>query len=330
MFEWWDALGGPDSAVHRRGCPARDARHDGAHPQRHDSGVRRRHLPRGGREVRAQQGAGRVRDALPLDREPVAGLHPRVLLLLRTRQPFLARARHRNRLRHPDRGQDQRGRRAAPRAGPPVLAARAGRAGHQHRPVPARRGPLPADAGHHRRADAFVHAVLDPHQGHTAASRPAADPRGRRAGPRRTGSVDRSHRRRPAPQPRTRHPLAARPARPGARDPRQRAGVRGDGGPGAPLAHRLTGDPGAPGRRARRRRRERCHRDTPAPAQRRSRVVLRLAAPAPPGPGASLPQACTAGVPMSTRSTATSYANACSRCCAATASRTRRPARSRR
>ena len=44
------------------------------------------------------------------------------------------------------------GRRAAHRAREAVVAARAGRARHQHRSVPARRGPLRAHAGHHRRA----------------------------------------------------------------------------------------------------------------------------------------------------------------------------------
>ena len=58
----------------------------------------------------------------------------------------MARARLRAGLRHPGRGEDQSGRGAAPRTGPAVLAARARRARHEHRSLPAGRGPLPADA----------------------------------------------------------------------------------------------------------------------------------------------------------------------------------------
>ncbi len=51
---------------------------------------------------------------------------------------------------------------------PALLATRSRGAGYQHRPLPARRGPLSADAGHCRRVGRQRHAVFDPHQGHGA------------------------------------------------------------------------------------------------------------------------------------------------------------------
>ena len=62
-----------------------------------------------------------------------------------------------------------------------ALARRAGGDGHQHRSLPARGGPLPADAGDHRRAGPLGHPVLGADQGHRARPGPAAA-RGRRGG----------------------------------------------------------------------------------------------------------------------------------------------------
>ena len=58
------------------------------------------------------------------------------------------------------------------RAGRAALAGRAHRDGHQRRLLPARRGPLPADAGHHRGAARRRQPVLDPDQGHADPARP--------------------------------------------------------------------------------------------------------------------------------------------------------------
>ena len=54
----------------------------------------------------------------------------------------------------------------------PTLAGRAHRDGHQRRLLPARRGPLPADAADHRGAARLRQPVLDPHQGHADPARP--------------------------------------------------------------------------------------------------------------------------------------------------------------
>nr|WP_284287201.1 hypothetical protein [Angustibacter aerolatus] len=80
--------------------------------------------------------------------------------------------------------------------GPPVVAARARRARHEHRPVPARRGSVPADARGDRRARRVRHAVLRAHQGHAAAPRPAAAAGRGGAGARRRRRLARGARRR--------------------------------------------------------------------------------------------------------------------------------------
>ena len=112
--------------------------------------------------------------------------------LLRPQHPHLPRPRRRRRLRPPDRGQGERRAGARARAAVAALAARARGDGHQHRPLPAGGGPLPADAGHHRRARPLRHAVLGAHQGHGARAgpAPAAGGRGGRAG--RARGVDRA------------------------------------------------------------------------------------------------------------------------------------------
>ena len=81
-----------------------------------DTRVRRRDVPRGDVQERAQPRARRVGDAVRLDGEPVSGLHPCVLLLLRPRHARVPRPRRGARLRLADRRQDQRRRRARARS----------------------------------------------------------------------------------------------------------------------------------------------------------------------------------------------------------------------
>ena len=116
---------------------------------------------------------GGVEDAVRLDGEPLSRLQSRVRVLLRARHARVPRPRRRARLRHPGGREGQRRRRARPRAAPRIVDAAAGDARNQHRPVPAGRGPLPADARHHHVADRLRHAVLDPDEGHAAAARPS-------------------------------------------------------------------------------------------------------------------------------------------------------------
>ena len=112
--------------------------------------------------------------------------------LLRPQHPHLPRPRRRRRLRPPDRGQGERRAGARARTAGAALAARTRGDGHQHRPLPAGGRPLPAHAGHRRRAGPLRHAVLRAHQGHGAGPRPApaAGRGGRRAG--RARGVDRA------------------------------------------------------------------------------------------------------------------------------------------
>ena len=83
------------------------------------------------------------------------------------------------------------------RAGKAFLDPRAGRPGHEYRPVPARRGPLSPDARHHRRAGRVRHAAVDLDQGSVAAPRPPA----RRSGGSRRPGVGRACRSRSSTTP---------------------------------------------------------------------------------------------------------------------------------
>ena len=200
----------------------------------------------------------------------------------------MAGTRYRARLRQPDRRQDQPRRRPAQGTGPAVVGARARRAGHEHRPVPAGRGPLQADAGRHSRADGLRHAVLHPHQGHAAAPRHPAIGRVGTAGSGRARCLHGDLGRRPARRARAGRPHPAGAAGPGPRDHRRRPAVRGV--PGA--------RPARPDRRrGRTRRRSRCdrrgrrhgrHRHPAAPAPRRPGVVHGLARRRPSGARAAL------------------------------------------
>ena len=144
----------------------------------------------------------------------------------------------RRRLRAPHRGQGERGRAAAGRAARPALGRRAHRHGHEHRPLPARRGPLPADAGPDRRADRSPQPVLDPDQ---VAHDPA---RPRSAGERRPGRaralqpLDRDAGRGGLAGERAGHAAAAAAGRGGRAPERRRRPLRRPGRSGAARACR--------------------------------------------------------------------------------------------
>ena len=103
-------------------------------------------LLRGPRQVRAQPRPRALADAVPLDDQPLQGMQPCVLILLRPPDPHLPRLQRGPRLREGDRRQGQRARGAARRAGAAVVEGRAHRDGDEHRPVPVGRGPLQAHA----------------------------------------------------------------------------------------------------------------------------------------------------------------------------------------
>ena len=105
--------------------------------------------------------------ALPFDWtiNPVQGLFPRLHLLLRPPDPHLPRHGSRPRLRDQDRRQGQCPGAATQGARGQALEGRAHRDGHEHRPVPAGRGALPAHAGDHRGVDRLPQPVLGTHEG---------------------------------------------------------------------------------------------------------------------------------------------------------------------
>ena len=92
------------------------------------------------------------RAAVSLDGQPLPRLRAQLPLLLRPRLSRLPRSRDRRGLLVEDRRQDERRRRAPPRARVAALDGRAGRDGYRDRSLPALRGPLPADPGSRRRA----------------------------------------------------------------------------------------------------------------------------------------------------------------------------------
>ena len=104
------------------------------------------------RKTALNQVPAQERVAVRLDDQPMRGCLHRVPLLLRPQDARLPRLRRRQGLRHPDRGQGQRGGSARQGSREADLGAASGRARNQHRPIPARRGTVPADARHHRRA----------------------------------------------------------------------------------------------------------------------------------------------------------------------------------
>ncbi len=264
----------------------------GPQPHLRQPRVQGHHVPRDPLPEHRQPGARRLPGAVRLDGEPVSGLQPRLRLLLRPEDPQLPGPRHRTRLRHPDRGEDQRRRAAAARTRLPALGGRPHRDGHQRRPVPAGRGPVPADAGDHPGADRPRQPLLDPDQGHADPPRPAAARPGRRGDGRVDGGLGRLHRpRRPVAAGGARHPAARQAAGrlPGA-ERRRRPLRRADGADPA-LPHRPAGDAG--GDRPGHRRGGRAVRHPPgaASASGRPRVVVPVAGGGVSAPGRAVPAA---------------------------------------
>lgn len=93
-------------------------------------------------------------------------------ILLRQAHAQIPRPGRREGLRAGDRRQGERAGAAAGGVGAVELATGAGRAGHQHRPVPVGREPLPDDARDPRGAGAGRHARLGPDQVPPGDSRP--------------------------------------------------------------------------------------------------------------------------------------------------------------
>ncbi len=176
-----------------------------------------------------------------LHRQRLPRLLARLPLLLRPAHPRVPGIGLRRGLRHPGRGEDECRRRAAARAVPAVVAAGDGGAGHQHRPVSARRGALCTHAGNHCRACRFRYTVLDPDQGHAVAPRPAADHRGGRTGRRQRRGVAGRRRSRAAQGRRAGNPVAAGPPRADLRHPRSGPGLPCHGGAGAAAPDGLRG-----------------------------------------------------------------------------------------
>ena len=158
------------------------------------------------------------------------------------------------------------------------VAAGARRDGHQHRSLPARRGPVPADAGDRRRAGRGRGTPFSILTKGTVLSRDLPLLRGGRGGrPGRAGRVDRPAGPGAAGPARARHAVARGPAGAGAPDHRRRAAVRGDGRAGPAAAHRLDRGARRAARPDRRGRRDRGDGARAAPAAGRAGVVPGLA-----------------------------------------------------
>ena len=215
------------------------AEHPRAAAQRPGAGVPRADVPRGAGPQRAQPRARRSAMPFPWTINPYRGCCHSCVYCFARKHARMARIRLRPRLRHADRGQDEPGRRAAPGAGPAVLDARARRARHEHRPVPAGRGPLPADARRHPGAGRLGHAVLrSSPRARCCAATSRCWPRRPRAGPARPRRLHGDLGRRPARRPRAGRADAAGPAGPGPGAHRRRPAVRGLPRPGAARADR--------------------------------------------------------------------------------------------
>ena len=120
------------------------AEQPGAH--RADARIRRRHLPRGAGQVRAEQGPRQEPMPFGWTINPCADACT-AASTASPGHPHLPGLRRRPRLRH------QIVVKVNSAGAPPEMASDWGGSrspGHQHRPVSARRGPVPADAGHHR------------------------------------------------------------------------------------------------------------------------------------------------------------------------------------
>ena len=191
----------------RRGAapPAGLSRRRLGAPIRRSRGARHA-LLRGARQVGSQPCAAELAHAVPLDGQPVQGMHPCLHLLLCPPHPHVPRLRRRPRLRARDRGQGQRARGAARRARSPFVEGRARGAGDEHRPLPVGRGPLPADGGHLGGAARCGQPLLGADQVAAAAARPGADASRSRGAPRSAHACrsPRSTRRHGVPPSRTR------------------------------------------------------------------------------------------------------------------------------
>src|ERR671923_903831 len=107
---------------------------------------RGRRVPRGALSRGAEQGQG---DGVRVVPEPVHGLCPPLHVLLRPGVRAAGRPALPRTGRPLDPGEDERRRRPPEGACPPVLGGRHGGGGSRDRPVPARRGQVPADARLH-------------------------------------------------------------------------------------------------------------------------------------------------------------------------------------
>ena len=130
------------------------------------------------RHARRLDRAARARDADVRHHDRHRRLHrqrrgqPQLLRPADARVPGLQRGAG---LRARDRRQGQRAGGAAGRAGAAVVGQGAGRAGHEHRPVPVGRGPLQAHARHLGGVPGLQEPVLDPDQVAAAAARSGPD-----------------------------------------------------------------------------------------------------------------------------------------------------------
>ena len=134
-------------------------------------------IPRGALPLGHQQGH---RHALSLVAQSIYGLRPSLHVLLRPCVRGTGRPSFRRPLRPVDPGEGQRRRRPRTGARAPELEARARCGRDRHRPLPARRGSLPAHASVHRAAGRGTDAAPPDH--------PRADDRSRRRRARRGGA----------------------------------------------------------------------------------------------------------------------------------------------
>ena len=146
---------------------------DGSHLRRARGA--RHPLSRDRGAVGDQRGAEAIADAVPLDDQPVPGMHSCLRLLLRPPHAHLSRPERARGLRARDRRQGQRAGAGSRRARQAVLEGRARRARDEHRSVPVGRGPLQADAADLGGDARLRQPVLDPHQVAAAAARHRAD-----------------------------------------------------------------------------------------------------------------------------------------------------------
>ena len=175
------ALEQPDDRRRGAAPAARISRAGGRAPLRRPGGAETRFY-----EVQARSLLNRVPgalgDAVPLDDQPVQGMHACMCLLLRAAHTQVSRLRRRARLRARDRRQDRtRPRCCGPSWRATLVAGRARRARHEHRPLSVGRGTLPADGGDLGGAARRRQPLFGVDEVAAAAARSRADARDRRA-----------------------------------------------------------------------------------------------------------------------------------------------------